>query len=49
MGQLSTEQAVRLVNAIGEAIPKPEPQNYWFLLLISLIAVLSSWCLTRKK
>ena len=44
MGQVSTEQTVAIIKAVGDAIPEPvmmaEPNmNYWWLLAIGVIPV----------
>jgi ABC-type polysaccharide/polyol phosphate export permease len=41
MGQVSAEQTVAIIEAVGEAVkqPDPEPTNYWWLLIIAVIPV----------
>ena len=57
MGQVSTEQTVEIIEAVGDAINaaspevvqiQPEP-NYWWLLLIAVVPVLLGLWIKRKK
>jgi len=50
MGQVSTEQAVRIIEAVGEATQKSQPNtNYWWLFIIAIIPVIVGYWLKRKK
>jgi hypothetical protein len=59
MGQVSTEQTVAIIEAVGEAMPNPtmhaEPNmNFWPLLLIAVAPVILApfvawWWKRRKK
>ena len=59
MGQVSTEQTVAIIEAVGEAIPDPvmqaEPNmSFWPLLLIAVIPVVlapfvATWFQKRRK
>ena len=59
MGQVSTEQTVAIIEAVGDAMPDPvmrsEPNMaFWPLLLIAVIPVIlapfvATWFKRRKK
>lgn len=54
MGQVSTEQTVRIIEAVGEAIPDPvmqaEPNmSFWPLLLLAVIPVVIAYWLNKRK
>ena len=59
MGQVSTEQTVRIIEAVGDAMPDPtmhaEPNmGFWPLLLIAVIPVViapfaATWWKRRNK
>lgn len=52
MGMVSTEQTVRIIEAVSDAVkPTAQPQstNYWWLLLIAIVPVLLGWYLKRRK
>ena len=58
MGQVSTEQTVQIIKAVGDAMPDKmhaEPNmNFWPLLLIAVIPVvlapfIATWFKRRKK
>ena len=59
MGQVSKEQTVEIIEAVGEAMPDPtmhaEPNmSFWPLLLIAVIPVVlapfvATWFKRRKK
>lgn len=53
MGQVSTEQTVRIIEAVGDAIPDPVMQaapnmNFWPLLALGLIPVWFGWWLHNR-
>jgi hypothetical protein len=59
MGQVSTEQTVAIIEAVGEAVNQPEaandPVNYWwFSLLLVIVPVIlapfvATWFQKRKQ
>jgi p-aminobenzoyl-glutamate transporter AbgT len=58
MGQVNTEQAVKIIDAVGDVIDKAQPDtvtqvqpdpNYWWLLLIGIVPVVLGWWLTKRK
>ncbi len=59
MGQVSTEQTVRIIEAVGEAMPDStmhaEPNmSFWPLMLIAVVPVIlapfvATWIQRRKK
>ena len=54
MGQMQTEQAVRIIEAVGDAMPEPvmraEPNmNFWPLLLLAIVPVLLGYWLNKKR
>jgi hypothetical protein len=56
MGQVSTEQTVAIIEAVGDAIqPNPvvmqaEPNmNYWWLLSLAVIPVFLTYWLNKRK
>ena len=58
MGLLTTEQAVLLIDAVGDAIPDPvmraEPNmNFWPLLVLAIIPVILgvwlTWWLNKRR
>ena len=59
MGQVSTEQTVAIIEAVGNAIPetkmKSEPNmNFWPLLFIAVVGaavpvILTRWLMKRNK
>jgi len=54
MGQVSTEQTVAIIEAVGDAIPDPVMQaspnmSFWPLLLLAIIPVLLAFWLRKKK
>lgn len=54
MGLLTTEQAVSLIDAVGDAIPDPvmraEPNMaFWPLLLIAIVPVWLGWWLNKRR
>jgi hypothetical protein len=52
MGQVSTEQTVRIIEAVGDAVEKAEVAtgpNYWWLLSLAVIPVLLTWWLNKRK
>lgn len=58
MGQVSTEQTVKIIESVAEAIKptetpiiqvvQPDP-NYWWLLSLAIIPVLLTFFLQRRK
>ena len=60
MGQVSTEQTVAIIEAVGNAIPEPTPMqaepnmNFWPLLAIAVVPVIlapfiTMWVKKRMK
>jgi hypothetical protein len=54
MGQMQTEQAVRIIEAVGEAMPDPRMQaepnmTFWPLLLLAVIPVAIGALITWRK
>ena len=61
MGQVSTEQTVRIIEAVGEAIGDAQVEttiiandtNYWWLAIIAVLPIIAGviwgWLKTRKK
>jgi len=55
MGQVSTEQTVAIIEAVGDAIaPAPvmqaEPNmNFWHLLWLAIIPVILGWWLNKRR
>jgi hypothetical protein len=50
MGMVSTEQAVRIIEAVNqpEVVTKPETNNWWALVLV-VVPVYLAWWLNKKK
>ena len=49
MGMVSTEQTVRVIEAVGEVVERQQPEtNYWWLLIIAVIPVIVGFLLKRK-
>jgi hypothetical protein len=53
MGQVSTEQTVRIIEAVGDVV-KPNMQaepnmNYWWLLSLAVIPVFLTYWLNKRK
>jgi len=54
MGQVSTEQTVRIIEAVGDAMPDPaiqaEPNmSYWWLLSLAVVPVLLTYWLNKRR
>lgn len=55
MGQVSTEQTVRIIESVSDAINTNQPEavqsdpNYWWLLLLAIIPVVLGWWLNRRR
>jgi hypothetical protein len=50
MGQMSTEQTVQIIDAVGNAQMKAEPNmNFSYLLLLAVVPVVLGYWLNKRR